>query len=637
MSPQEAQAALSSMPQSAPLTPAQAQAALSSMPADNTVAPQQNNMGFLPSLGAHALADVADYGNSLINIPHNLSGGAIPGYQPGYDYHQALGVQPNLADTFATDALKYMPAGLAAKGLLGGLGLAGSAMSDAGMSLGSIPSAVAASPLAQTMATGGLYGAGFGDSNSGLDTGINAVEGTGLGAITHGAGLLANSGLNYAANAYAKSAIPGLINRGGQAVMAGLGNAGDYVKQLLNQYGLAKGAENNAWNMAKTTAANLDNQLPIVKDSFGVPTGKASFDSSPYDNYVNNFINKVDAMPGADKPVYQQAQEVAQNVAADLSPKNFTQAVNARQNLNAKLKDYLNLKPSQIPTQPNTQTTNFINGLKGVLDNDLLDKNAAKVDPNDLDYFKQMWGRANQATQEASNFNIGTNSAGASTFNSTLNSALKTTNPDAGILNQFIPSAEQTGTNEYENLADLYGSQQHASDALKSYALRNAANKGQQNQEVMKLYSSQSPEQRAWMFGGSPGEANLSTAQDAISQYGLPTPGWKGMGKNFGMGLLHSTPLAAAGTIGGVLGGQSPEHAFFHEGVPLAVGGKIGSSLVSRYATPAAVQRAMQMGATKYTWPSALVNKGVAPLVAGTAFQPPQPLNLTLTNYAGTQ
>lgn len=77
----------------------------------------QTNPSLLPRIGADALAGAAQFGNNLINAPHNIAnaispslGAKVPSYLPNYNYSQALGVDaPNIGDKLLQGAVQFAP------------------------------------------------------------------------------------------------------------------------------------------------------------------------------------------------------------------------------------------------------------------------------------------------------------------------------------------------------------------------------------------------------------------------------------------------------------------------------------------------------------------------------------------------
>lgn len=77
----------------------------------------QTNPSLLPRIGADALAGFSQFGNGLINAPHNVAnainpslGARIPTHLPNYNYGQALGVNaPNLGDKILQGATQFAP------------------------------------------------------------------------------------------------------------------------------------------------------------------------------------------------------------------------------------------------------------------------------------------------------------------------------------------------------------------------------------------------------------------------------------------------------------------------------------------------------------------------------------------------
>lgn len=523
---------------------------------------QPPSMGLIPSIGAHVLADTATLGSDILNVPHNIDN-SIPGYEPNFNYYNALGVQPNLADKIGTGIASYAPYDTGAGELVGGLELGGKYLPA----------------LARNVGAGAAYGAAN-SPNSPLG---GEVGGAGLGvantALSAVGGLLGRG----ATNLYAKTALPGLIDQGTQAVMKGLGNAGDYASQLLGKYKDADAANANAWNTATQNATNLDSQLTA---------NKATFNAQPYNDYITNYLGKVNGMEPATAYKYNDAVDFANNVASKIAPQSFSGAMDLRQNLNNTLNNYTKQKGLD---QADYQSTQFIGGLKNVLNNDVIDANASNVNPDDLSNFKQSWENANQTHQNLQAFKQTTNAAGAPIFSNVLRTGVTgNQSPEGAILNEFMPTPAQTGTNEYQNLSNLYGSQPQAQQALTAYALRNANSKGDADKSVMNFYQNQSPEQRQFLFANTPAQPALQAASQGVETYGAPTqPGFNLNGLHH-FGLHYGLP-GGIGFGAGLAMGLPWEQAV-GLGAGAALGAKGIGKAIQKTATPGLVNRAMNYG-----------------------------------------
>lgn len=566
------------------------------------------NLGAFPSIGTHALADVATVGRDLLNVPHNIVN-SIPAYQPNFNYYNALGVQPNLVDKLGVGATEYAPYEMGA----------GEAVKAAQLSGKYLPL------LAQNV----LGGAAFGAANSPTSTLGGTAEGAALGVASTGVGLGLSGTGRLLANAYAKSALPGLISKGTDAVMGGLSNPDNYTAQLAAKFKQANTTNNANWEAVAQKATNLDNQ--VSPDTFNV---------NPYKNYITNFLSDVDSKTPKQQAAFSLAKQFAQNELNEL-PENFTDLVTGRQLLNQSLQKF-NTKNNLLLNDSNT--AQFVKGLKGTL-GDTLDANQNNVDSGTFNDLKQSWQNANQSHQDLKAFTNSTNAVGANTPSRVLNAGFKGgQNTDSAILNQFIPAPTQTGTNEYQNLANLYGSrdpqtgalipnQPAAQQALTSYQLRNANANGTPEKAVMDLYQKQSPQQQQYLFNNTPAQPYLQAANQGIANYGKPVNPkgfWQGTG-HYGLhlGLLGGGTALGAATVGGM-----PWEDALALGAGVA-GAKYGvGKAIAATARPGLSNFMMNYGKSAIKPGLArAVNYGAQPLIN----RQPQPLNLTLTNYAGTQ
>lgn len=570
------------------LPPDELQNAISTMPQQSPSLPQtawDNTKGFL----AHSAGDLGTLGGEILNVPNQTSTWLnqhlspntpiIPPYNPGYNYYQPLGVQPNTADNLAVNVAKYAPYATGA-GEAVGLTRMAPAIADAGLTgvkgwLASTAPTVAENVLGNT-----AYGA-TNDNNNGNN---GAVSGAETGLLAGGLNVGGNALTRGAAYAYGKTALPGLISQGTATLKQGLGDASDYATQLINKFKGAQDANTSAWNTVSDNASNLDSQLAA---------NNKTFNSDAYTQHVNDFLAKVDQMEPAVARPYQNAVDFAKTELLPNAPQSFTGAVAARQNLNDTLGDFLNKR--QLP-QADAQTQGLVSGLKNVLKSDVIDGNASSVNPDDLSSFKQSWEDANQAHQNVQAFKQTTNKAGSSTFSPVLNSSQSAASPEAGILSEYMPEKGQTGTNEINNLANLYGDPKTAQDALASYALRGIDNKGDAGKAALNFYQNMSPEQRSAMLANNPAQPYYDTLNKGISFYGgVPktAPAFSnGIFPWMGYHAMSASPLALTGFAGGLLSGMPWEHALML-GAASGAAGKIGGNIAQRTTNPGLVNRAM--------------------------------------------
>jgi hypothetical protein len=491
---------------------------------------------------AHTLADVATSGTDLANTLKGVVNNYLPAKTPQpiqnffapdtTNYYNALGINPNMVDKYAVAAGDIAP-------YFTGAGEATRALA--------IPGEVA--PIvSQNM----LAFMGQDAANDPSNPAQGALSGVIPGALSSVLGVGAMAAPRVAADIYGRTAFPGLISKGTDMLQSGLGNATDYAAQLAGKFQQAKDINNNAWNAVTEHAANLDTQLQ---------NNGQNFDATPYTQHISDFLNKVGSMEPATARKYQNAVGFAQEEAQNLTPQSFQGAVDLRQNLNNFLQDYANKKQLDLNDK---QTSNFIQSTKNVLNNDVIDANKDAVNPDDLENFKNAWENANQTHQAQLSFANTTNAAGAPVFSNVLNKAGQAQSPEGAILNEFMPTPAQTGTNEIQHLGNLMGDQQTANNALLSYALRNANSKGAADKAVTNFYQKLSPEQRNALVGNSEAQPYLQTASNAITRYGMPiAPSWgwspvSHFGLHYGIpgalglgaGMALNLPLEQAGALG---------------------------------------------------------------------------------------
>lgn len=525
-----------------------------------TVTPQvtQPTGNTAVNIGAHVLGDLGTIGGDILNVPHHIYSG-IPAYNPGYDYYKPLGVQPNLADKVGVNVAEYAPYATGAGAAVDALGIGGKILPT----------------IAQNELGNVAFGATQNDDNA-----SGAIKGAATGGLASVLGIGGSAIGKAGANLYAKTAIPGLIQKGTDALKTTLGNANDYAAKFLQRFQGADMANEANWKMANANADNLDSQMSAKN---------TPFNAQPVTDYISGFLDKVKGMTPMQARPYQNAVDFAQNEASQILPQNFSDLVAGRQIANDTLSDFLKKRNLD---QADNQTQEFVKGWKDSLVNDVPEANKSAVNADDFNNFKDSWENANQSHQYLQQFKNTTNTAGAQTPSNVLATARNAQSPEGGILSQFMPATTQTGTNEIENLGNLYGDQGEANNALLSYKLRQATDAEKSPNQAMNIYRGFSPEQRQALYQNNPSQPYFSTANRGVEQYGMPKTAPQGFLPKLGYHALAASPAGLLGFGGGLAMGMPWEHALML-GAGTAFGGKLGAKGIQKMATPNSVNAAM--------------------------------------------
>lgn len=252
-------------------------------------------------------------------------------------------------------------------------------------------------------------------------------------------------------------------------------------------------------------------------DAAGAPLYKngINFNSSPLKSYIEGFKNKVGAMEPAQQQEYTQALKLA-NKASELSPRSFSGAVSLRKNINQDMKDYLNQNGIGYTPQ-NSQSKNFLSGLKQNLKNETIAAQEGKVAPEALDQFRNQWETANKSHQDIQKFYKSPNKmTGVENEGKVLREAYKSSLPkemggtntpmDPAILSKYVPSLSPTGSKGVEglkHLEKLMGSKEDAVAAAKSHIFGKQIQNGANTVDTAAKYAQLSPAQKKYLFGDS--------------------------------------------------------------------------------------------------------------------------------------
>lgn len=298
-----------------------------------------------------ALGAVGEAGRETLNIPHKL-GAPIPELGNENSVYNALGYTPNAVDKFAASGLEFLPYAAVPGGI--GARVAGMATK---------------SPLLKAMTGSAASGTAYGATNAAPgERTKEALMGAGIGAISPIIGRGVEGVVKGTANFIGKSAIPGLVKK-----------AKDIMK-IKHPERVAQNAMN--WSNTEAKALRLNEEL-------AQKGGK--FDASPYNKYLNDYIDKIKSYTPAKQEQYKNALEVAKE-AKNWMPQNFEDVVLTSKNLNTYLKDIF-AKRAGFQTADKF-SKEFIDGLKKTLQSKVLYANRNKVDPKEFRSFYKDWKQA---------------------------------------------------------------------------------------------------------------------------------------------------------------------------------------------------------------------------------------------------
>jgi len=564
----------------------------------------QPEMSNAEGIARHVLASGAQYGKNLLNIPHNLYS-KIPTVGEKLlpeDPYQVYGVEKNLADKLGVGTLDFLTS------LATTRGLGSTAMKGLGVSEKTAPIAKNISEylkknpfkkdVIENVGAGALLGA------------IEAPEGEKvLGATLGGAlgagGAIGAHGIDKfitkpIAGMYAKSAIPGLIER-----------ASTFVKGLPEPE-MGANALKSAYNQAYSTQSKgISDVISRAKSMDEIRSGlpNAPFKDKPYTSYISNFVKEKSKLEPAISAKYQQAINFAKEEAANLAPKSIEGVVALRQNLNGYLKKYL--EKNNVKSADH-ETKEFIKGLKDQL-GAVLDNNTPAFMKKEMANFKGDWEKWNRDYAFSQEFKKGVGKAGNVKPKQVLREAMERgATPDPAVIGEFMPKPGQTSIAGFEQLEKLLGNKEAARNAIQSYSLRYLKQSGAGTKDIADIYSKYSPAQRKYLFGSTKEEPLLESANKAMLEFGRPSQAHGALG----IAGHHALGFGVPGLIGtgaGMAAGLPWEEALAIGGLPAALGYKGLKHLIGKKATPKSIEKALKLyeqGTKKNISPS-LLNAGL--------------------------
>jgi hypothetical protein len=295
-------------------------------------------------------------------------------------------------------------------------------------------------------------------------------------------------------------------------------------------------------------------------------------------------------MEPAVRAKYAQAADFANHIQ-EQAPQSFSGAVALRQNLNQELKKFLDKNNVKVADK---ETINFISGTKeekGLKDilKDSVNANNKHVDNNLLNQFKNSWEAANQSHQALTDFVKTPNPQGVLKPRVPRREALNNKTLDAGALGQYL-RPNLRGDAGINQLNKLTGSD----DAARSYLMRNVMESRGKNNPVLSTYESLSPPQRSRLFDSLPEGQALKAASAVKSAFGEPSK--EGL-RVIGHHLSSLGAGAAPGFLGTLAVGGNFDDALL-AGAGTATLSKGGGKLISKFATPRSVMRAVNRAQT---------------------------------------
>lgn len=498
---------------------------------------------------------------------------------PGIDPYKRLGEERGALDAIGEGLIDFAPYLI---GGVGGVSLIGKGLSKipqgakfAAEFAARNPRLAAAIPnMGANVLSGAAYKMANGEPGELVQ---NALTGGGLGLLSSGVGYGLDKLGRLGAEAYARSAIPGFIDRATKSIK-GIISPDEAAGALKANYNTAAGSNTANWNALNKTALNLDANLAA---------NKIQFNSEPYVKSIDDYISKIQSYEPAKKEAYKEALDFAKE-AKELAPKSFEGAIALRQNLNKYFKDF-QAKRGVARDDVNAKT--FIKDIKNTLINDTIKANSKNVNPQELSAFENAWQQANKSHQGLQEFYKSPNPIG-------INKPVKQTreafqsgaDADAALLNKYMPKPSQTGVEGLKQLEKLYGSKQKAQDAAKSYLLRKI-NEGGTNQDILTKFQSLSPAQRKYIFGKSGEEQILNTAHNAERAFGRTSSSG-----HLGAIGHHVVGYGLPGLVGSVGAYQAglPWNESLLAGLATAAATKGIKAGIGKFATPSSVGKAIQ-------------------------------------------
>lgn len=566
MTPQQAQMALSQMPQGGSLSPQEAQAALAQMQPSSASQQPQNQRGLMDETGRKILATLGTFGKNIINLPNNISEGYIPpGIDPTYDYYKNLGVSENIGDKIAVGALEYAAPGAAANKLTQG-----------------------GKFLSKALKSNILGGAGYGAIKDQENRLGGAALGAGAGALGYGiAKSISAAGKpvgNYITERIAKPLTEKAAKLVNYEKLAPWERTQDAMR---NTFGNAAKIEKSEWkNLGQVNkkidttvegeAQNISKEINKLKNS--IPN-KENNPFLPKRNAERNVINeKVDALSSKNisnqfKPemFVSRAQEALEPILAkaqgnpnlqtiykpaidNLSntikspPKSYEEAINRIQDLNAAMK----VAQQAIGTKDLFLNKN-VKDLKAALTQDVKTSSSGLITDNPADALAS----ANLSTIGKQKLSSLPQTSGSTRQNKELQDFFANPNKaDEAVLKNFMPKPGQVSAERMKGLGKILGDETAAKQALQRYALRDAFKNGTPDlNSLLKIYQSYSPAQRAYLFTKEQNAylSNASKADVMKTNHG---------GQNFKEWYLNHKLFGAGGAIADLVGGKQAAKLF---------------------------------------------------------------------------
>lgn len=367
-----------------------------------------------------------------------------------------------------------------------------------------VEGAVKGTPLVKALAGNTASGAAYGATNADPENRLwGGLAGGALGAGATGLGALGETALKYGAKKIAQSSIPGLIEKAGEKIR-GYINPEESSGLLSKRYRAASAKNTENWRAAEEGAKKLDS------------SPSDGFDSSHYKENIKKFINKVKGMEPALKEQYKNAAEFARG-AYGLAPQSFEGAMAVRKNLNQQIRDFENKNNVKIPDK---QKNDLIKNIKDSL-LQTVKNNESKANPVDYKNFSEAWEKANQSHRDLQEFYKAPNTAeGLIKPIRQRRELLQSGSPlDASIMNKYMPKPSQTGIGGLKQLEKILGSKEDAKKAASAYFMRQVTD-GNTRDAALRMYAKLSPQQREYMFGGTPEGKILKAAHEVQKAFG---------------------------------------------------------------------------------------------------------------------
>ena len=501
-------------------------------PPQTPVQPVESQLPYTPIFSGQGLkelgAGVVSGVRNLANIPHNLSGGALPGAFQNTDFYEKFGVKKGIPGTIAEGLTEFSPFAKGAK-----LATTGSNLISKGLA------GIGGSPLLkENILSGVAYGAAMPGEKSSVRGG---VEGGLIGAGTHGLGKVTDELLvKPFARSLSKGALPQVVKNAEESI-GKMRSPTEYASHLGESHKIAKEINTKNWEQTQSLAKNLDDFMGKNKGSIVNP--------KPYTSYLDNFIESKKALEPARKHPYSNAIKFAEELK-ELAPQSFSGMVDLRQTINQKLKSFM--EKNNI-----TKSDKNMDELLSAAKSKISDIIPAKFIKNEiapkLQEFKERWSIANMSHQDLQEYYKAVkNSAGDIARLRTLRESLNSGKPlDASVFHKYMPRPQQEGVSGLEQLSKVMGSSQ-AKNAIRSYLGRDVG----KSKDILASYSKLSPRQAEAIFGGTKEGTMLGLGKEIAKKF-PDGAGWKRLGH----GALSLGIPGAIGAGGLLLTGHSWDEA----------------------------------------------------------------------------